>query len=139
MGSAYNSLSVMLFGCLVSMASMSIQAVIEDVQTYRPAHDIAGHRVLRWKKSYDLILSYVEEVNEFFGPALLIFMGRVFLEFTLRSTGMITFYPRNFPNHLASLTGLSILVISITSNTEDMKDKARHCCKSIKLIIEIKN
>ena len=81
----YIYLSVILFVCLTSVASTGIQIIIEDVRFQAPKlHNEFGHRVRKWKHDYGLIHDFIEEIDAFFGPTLLLFSGRMFAFFVFK-------------------------------------------------------
>ena len=82
----YDTLWMILFICVTRFASMSIQTMIENVQYHLYTPDGAiYHRISMWKKSYYLILEFIEEINEILGLVLVTIYGRTFLKipFTL--------------------------------------------------------
>ena len=80
----YIYLPVILFVCLTCVASKGIQIIIEDVQSNASMfHNESGHRVRKWRHSYGLIHDFVEEVDKFFGPVLLVYFARMFVIFVI--------------------------------------------------------
>ena len=80
----YIYLPAILFVCLTCVASTSIQVIIEDVQTQIPKLDNrSGHRVRKWRQTYGVIHDFIEEIDLFFGPTLLVFFARMFIFFII--------------------------------------------------------
>lgn len=80
----YIYLSVILFTCLTCVASDGIQIIIDDVPSQSLMfHSESSHRVRKWRRSYGLIYDFVEEVDRFFGPILLVFFARKFIVFVI--------------------------------------------------------
>ena len=80
----YIYLSVILFVCLTCVASKGIQTIIDDVQSQTSIfHNESGNRVRKWRQSYGMIHDFIEEVDQFFGPVLLIFFARMFVIFVI--------------------------------------------------------
>ena len=72
--------SLMIFVGLTWLVSMSIQMITEQVGNAVATTDDANHHQLRkWKKSYFLTLNLIEEMDEFFGPMLLVTIARYFI------------------------------------------------------------
>ena len=119
----YYSLPKILFGCLIWVASMSIEFIIEDVKIYLPTLDLAGHRVVKWKKSYHVILNYIEEINQFYGVPLVIMVSNMFGEIVLRTSAVIADYPNNLLVHFISIGRMLIILSLMVYATEKMKEK----------------
>ena len=76
----YEDLTIALFFCLTWLASKSIEIIIDDVQTYSPALQQASSlRVLKWQRSYCLIMNFIQGVGQFFEVALFLFLLKQFL------------------------------------------------------------
>ena len=106
---------------------MGIQLIIADVQIYHPAEDIAGYRVLRWKKSYSLILSFVDEVDQFFRLGLIFFFSFTFIEFITRSSAVFVNHTLGLWLHPTALINLLILMSEVVFNTGRMKANVSRC------------
>merc|ERR1712071_62019 len=84
----YIYLSVILFVYLTYVASKSLQVIIEDVRSHLPKlHSERDCRLRKWHQSYALIHDYVEEVDAFFGPILLVFFVIKIFRLTLEEIG----------------------------------------------------
>ena len=76
----YKDLIFILFICLIWLASKSIQVIVNDVETrFSKIQDVSVHRVIEWKRNYFLTLDWIEEINGFFGPVLVICLAHIFL------------------------------------------------------------
>ena len=68
-GHAFRFQPMILFTSLTWLASSSIQVIIDDVRNFNPMSDSAtALRINKWKKSYFLILSFIEDIDRMFGP-----------------------------------------------------------------------
>ena len=120
----YYFMPMILFVCLIWVVSNSTRVINENVQNFALTHDMAGRQVMKWKKSYDLILDYFEEIDRFFSPFLVIFFCNTFVEFVLRSSSMVTYEQRMVANVIGILRLLLIMGLNIHA-TEKMKGKVR--------------
>ena len=102
---------------------MSIEFIIEDIKIYLPTLDLAGHRVVKWKKSYHVILNYIEEINQFYGVPLVIMVSNMFGEIVLRTSAVIADYPNNLLVHFISIGRMLIILSLMVYATEKMKEK----------------
>ena len=84
MAEFYIYLPVILFVCLTYLASISIQATIEDVQfQFTKSPTESGYQAKQWKQTYGLIHDFIEGIDEFFGLILLLFFTRMFIFFVV--------------------------------------------------------
>ena len=120
----YYFMPMILFVCLIWVASNSTRVLVENVQNLALTHDMAGHRVMKWKKSYHLIVDYVEEIDRFFSPLLVIFFCNTFVEFVLRSSSVVTYEQRRVANVIGVVRLLLIMGLIIHA-TEKLKEKVR--------------
>ena len=85
-GEVYKDLIIILFICLIWFASKSIQVIVNDVETrFSKIQDVSVHRVIEWKRNYFLTLDWIEEINGFFGPLLVICFAHIFLTTSIYS------------------------------------------------------
>ena len=76
----YKDLISLLFVCLIWLASKSIQIIVNDVETrFSTIQDDAVHQVIEWKRNYFVTLDWIEEIDGFFGPVLVISFANIFL------------------------------------------------------------
>ena len=88
----YEDLSTILFVNLTWLASMSLEGIAEEVQNAaQPFHDLAGHQVKKWKRTYCLIMNFVEEIDQFFGMFLLISFVKLYVTFFLFSFSAVVY------------------------------------------------
>ena len=71
---------LMIFVGLTWLVSKSIQMITEQVENaVVMTDDATNHQLRKWKKSYFLTLNLIEEMDGFFGPILLVVIGKTFL------------------------------------------------------------
>ena len=65
---------------LTWLVSMSIQAIIDEVKNnVQENHPSADQQLaIKWNRNYCLIFNFTDEINNFFGSVLLLFIGRQF-------------------------------------------------------------
>ena len=75
-----NQFSSSLFVCLTWLASMSIQAIIEDTQNSLIMFtDVTGNQTRKWQQSYYLIMDFVDGISQSFGTYLFLLITKLFL------------------------------------------------------------
>ena len=81
----YECLLAILFTFLTWLASLSIQVVTEQVESYSSPFDYEAGRlvIIKWRQSYTAILNFVQDVEEFFGPALLVLTAKQMVLFVV--------------------------------------------------------
>ena len=80
----YIYLTAILFVCLTCIGSISIQIIIKEVRTQIPKlENKSGNRVRKWRQIYGVVHEFIEEIDTFFGPILLIFFARMFIFFII--------------------------------------------------------
>ena len=80
----YEDVTIALFFVLTWMASMSIQIIIDDVQTCSLTLQQAScHQMMKWKRNYCSIINFVQGVGQFFDVALFLFIVKQFMLFFL--------------------------------------------------------
>ena len=76
----YKNLSLILFGCLTSLASTSLHFLTEEVGIwYSNIHGVSSYRVNRWQKIYFTIVDFIMEIDGFFGPMVVIAISHIFI------------------------------------------------------------
>ena len=125
----YEDLTIALFFCLTWVASKSIQIIIEDVQSHSPSVQPSGHRVMWWKRSYCLIINFVQAVGHFFEVALFLFVLKQFLLFFLFFVHSVFFTLFLGNSHLISfyvahLLKNILLMSIIVFGSQNLKKKA---------------
>jgi len=69
--------AVVLFMCLTWTASMMLQRLIDDLPTTTISSNMEmSPQMIKWKHNYQLISSFIEKINHFFGAILLTFISR---------------------------------------------------------------
>lgn len=127
-GESYECFLVVLFVSLTWLANMSIQILIQDVQTDTVLLELIDNVVLNWKRRYCIILEFIEEVNNFFGPALLIFISKYVIMFIVYSFMLVN----QFHYHVKSIFALGymirnlFLILLLVIGTQKMKNKVSH-------------
>lgn len=82
----HECLTVALFGCLTKLASMSIQLIIEEVKNpFLPVDYLTRSQLLKWKRSFYLIMKFIRKIDDYFSMFLFIFFTNQFLTFFLDS------------------------------------------------------
>ena len=123
-GNVLEYLLVALFVSLTWTASMGVEAIAKDVESH--LHD-GDRRVVNWKRNYCLILELIAEVDEIFGPSLLIFIATQFVMFVLYSFTIVFDQFRDatnyYPMYYMAKNILSISLVVLGSQT--IKAKAR--------------
>jgi len=79
-------LSIVLFSTLTLLASANIQTITEKVKCYWPTSENASDiRFLKLKRDYYSVLNFTAEVDNLFGPPLLVFFIKSFISVVLKS------------------------------------------------------
>lgn len=78
----YRFSPVVLFGCLVSTASMTLDAIIADVDRHQRSRRVEA-RLLHWRHQLGHIHDLIGAVNAFFGKAMLFFFVQLFISFVV--------------------------------------------------------
>ena len=107
----YKILSLILFGCLTSLASMSLHFLTEEIGIwYSNIHGVSKYRVNRWQKIYFTILDFIMEIDGFFGPMQVIIISHILIRiimdisisakilFGQKKRNPIVFFIRNLGN-----------------------------------------
>ena len=76
----YSYVLVIQFVWMTWLASSSIATIGLDVQSRLPK---LYDGVRKWRQSYSLIHDVIDEIDSFFGPALLLFFTRMFILFVI--------------------------------------------------------
>ena len=110
------------------LVSISIQQMVEDVKEDCSIFDNSGdQRAMKWKRRYDLIFDLVREMNQFFGPFLLVFIGIYFTLFGVMSFRAFISYLKNGdtePSYIMHLVKIAVLMVVIFTST-------RHMCSQV--------
>ena len=76
----FSYFSSSLFLCLTWLASMSIQAIIEDTQNPLIMFtDVTDNQTMKWQQSYYLIMDFVDGISQSFGTYLFLLITKLFL------------------------------------------------------------
>ena len=121
-------LPVTLFLCLTYLVSLSIQEMVKDVQSQilkRPGR--IGFLARKWKQSYGSIYDLIEEIDQFFGPILLLLFMQKFVFFValaFRSIFDIEDWSMSLVIHLAvQFSKIIVYMTLLTSSSHRMKQQ----------------
>lgn len=80
----YEDFTLVCFTSLIWFASESIQAITEEVEPHTATTgDVSIDRIMKWKRNYLSVLELIEEIDGYFGPALLISFTTIFITTTI--------------------------------------------------------
>lgn len=80
----YEDFTLVCFTSLIWFASESIQAITEEVEPHTATTgDVSIDRIMKWKRNYLSVLELIEEIDGYFGPALLISFTTFFITTTI--------------------------------------------------------
>ena len=74
----YRFTPIVLFGCMVSMASMTLDMLIADVNTHQRSRWVQV-RLLQWRRQFSKIYDFIDAVNAFFDQPMLCFFVQAFI------------------------------------------------------------
>ena len=90
----YESVVVCLLATLVALASMRIQTIAHDVRNGRFDRRIR-QRLGQWQRSYYAVFDFVNAVNAFFGPALIVLITKFSMMLILMTFKIVVQYKKN--------------------------------------------
>ena len=69
---------MVLFVCLTYLAATNIEAITKDVSTRSlQRQNVSLYWIRQWKKNYFAIKKYVDEIDRFYGPAIVLIFGKI--------------------------------------------------------------
>ena len=69
---------MVLFVCLTYLAATNIEAITKDVSTRSlQRRNVSLYWIRQWKKNYFAIKKYVNEIDRFYGPAIVLIFGKI--------------------------------------------------------------
>ena len=67
-----------LFVCLTYLAVINIEAITKDVSTRSfQRRNVSLYWIKQWKKNYFAVQEYVNEIDRFYGPAIVLIFGKI--------------------------------------------------------------
>ena len=126
-GESYESILIALFTTLILLASMSIETITEDVQNDVFSFQPVTNRIGNWQRNYSMIMSFVAEVDCFFGPALIILLTKYLaLSIIYSFTAVNYLYRLEFSVFsLFYLLRNCLLILLIIIGSQQMESKVR--------------
>ena len=144
---SYKDSVSLLFVCLIWLASKSIQVIVNDVETRfstikdQLSSQVSVQQVIKWKRDYFITLDWIEEIDGFFGPVLVISFTNIFLTTSIFSFRILN---RIFGGiDKKSLLALINIVQNITTVsglvfvTHTMKKQVKSTLNSFKIMIKV--
>lgn len=126
----YKDTALLMFGFFIWFASESIQVIIKDIETCSSSiGNTFNYRLATWKRNYFVILGLIEEIDRFFGPALLVNIASLFLSTTFFSFRIIYVIFRGLDERqyasILKLTRNLLTIFGIIFITERLKNKVK--------------
>jgi len=128
LGEAYECVLVAIFMSLTWFASANIQAITEDVENrYSSSCSVSSNQVIYWKRSYNSVIEFIEEIGSAFGPTLLVLVGKQFVYFVVYSFGILVQIVENGPMVFSLIYNLRniCLMCIVIAGAQRMKSKVR--------------
>ena len=138
----YIDLIYMLFLCLIWLASKSIQVIVNDIETYfSKIEDVSVYQIIKWKRNYFIIWDWIEEIDTFFGPVLVISVANKFLTTSIYSfrflNGIFGGTDENPLEYLIEVVKIITAMSGLIFGTQIMKKQVK--CTSYFITIIIKD
>ena len=74
----FQDLLVVLFMCLAYLAAINIEAITKNVSIRSfQRRNVSLYWIRQWKKNYFTVQEYVEEIDRFYGPVLIVLFCKV--------------------------------------------------------------
>ena len=124
----YKDFTMMLFLSLTWVATMGIEGIIQEIQFHiSVSENVSIDRIMGWKGKYFTILDFIQEINRFFGPVIIINLANLFLTtsiFSFRLLNMI-FSGSNggWVSPFMKIIRNMMTVSGLVFGTETMKEK----------------
>jgi len=118
---------VNVFVFLTYVASMSIEAIIEDVQKFYPLVEAgAREKIMGWRQNYHSILGFVDQVDDTFGPVLLILITKQFIMFVMWSFSIVISWAKkeSIYSYVVLIVADIVLMSLLILGSQQMKNKA---------------
>ena len=117
LGLFYQVMAVLFFVCLTWLASMMLDSLIDQLPADQvTANNDFGQQLRKWDHNFGLINDYIEEINGFFGPILLLALAKMVLNVDFRIFFLIQrrHEETDFLSLFDSLLGTPMNVIYLT-------------------------
>lgn len=132
----YECLTVALFFCLTWLASSSIQVIIDDVEDDSAAfHQASNLQIIKWSRSYCLVMNFIHHVNLFLELPLFIFILKEFIFLFVFLTSVVGLMDNEASHNLDLYIFQVVYLIKNTTlfamviiGAQNMKRKVRYRC-----------
>ena len=125
----FRQLALILFACLTWLACNSISRILTNDIEHHNSTMVSVQQIKIWRKNYLIVLEFIAEINEFFGPILLFSVMGIFVEttmFTFRFSKLMFIGSESFLGSgiLKIIRGF-ITMFALLIVPEKMKEKVR--------------
>ena len=123
-------LVISFFVTLTQLVSRGVQLITEDVRNSSSIFNLTPYdRVMNWQRSYKALFLIVQELNEFFGPILLIFIGTHFVSLgVMLFWAALSWFKDGLADPLTTIytTKITVLLTATMFATRNLNTKVSH-------------